>query len=264
MEILEEAKRRLKASKYTVVFTGAGISAESGIPTFRGKGGIWEKYPPPFFGNPIGIILSFLFTPRRVRDFIVDAGEMFLNAEPNRGHIAIAEMERKGIVKSVITQNIDSLHEKAGSRNVVKLHGNAGKWRCMRCGKKKESSKEEMRAVIEEIRTVSGRVSFIQRLRRIIPSCECGGIMRPDVVLFMESLPMREWERAVSEAHLCDTMLIVGTSGVVYPAGRIPFIAKNNRAFLIEVNPEPSSLTSFTELFIKGRAGEILPELGRM
>lgn len=256
-----EARRYLERSRYAIVFTGAGISAESGIPTFRGKGGIWERYPPSLFGNPVGLILSFILTPRKLRDFVVDAGETFLNAQPNRGHIAIGEMERAGIVKAVITQNIDRLHEKGGSRNVIKLHGDVGRWRCMRCGMRRDVDEGEIRRMIEEIKRVWGRFSFIKTLRKIAPSCGCGGFMRPDIVLFMESLPKDEWERAISEVRKCDLMLVVGTSGVVYPAGRIPYIAKGEGAFIIEVNPEPSSLTPIADLFIRGKAGEVLPEL---
>jgi len=251
-----------KAGKRIVAFTGAGISEESGIPTFRGKGGLWDRYPPAFFANIPGLILSFILRPKRLKSFIMDVIETFTSAQPNAGHYALAEMEKKGNLQAIITQNIDRLHESAGSRNVIKLHGDFFRMRCMRCGKTSDVDEPEWQRVLEALKSSrGGRLGLLRFFRKDLPRCECGGIRRPDVVFFGESLPQGAWMDAVLYARSCDVLLVIGTSGIVYPAAGIITIAQSAGAKIIEINPEETFLTRVVDCFMKGKAGEVLPVL---
>ena len=152
-----------------VAFTGAGISEESGIPTFRGKGGLWDRYPPAFFANIPGLILSFLLRPKKLKDFIMDVIETFTSAKPNAGHYALAEMEKKGNLQAVITQNIDRLHESAGSSNVVKLHGDFFRMRCLKCGKTSDTDESGWQRILEKLKSSrGGRFGLLRFFRKDI------------------------------------------------------------------------------------------------
>jgi NAD-dependent protein deacetylases, SIR2 family len=224
-------------ARHCIVFTGAGISAESGIPTFRGAGGLWERHRPEELATPE----AFARDPELVWRWYRWRQEVVYRAEPNPGHRAIAELEALGVVKAVITQNVDGLHQRAGSRNVVELHGSLWRARCVRCGAVYRLDKP-----VEEIP----------------PRCpRCGGLLRPDVVWFGEPLPQDAWERAVELASRSDAVLVVGTSGVVYPAAYIPRIAKDHGAVVVEVNVEESAVTPIADFFLRGKAGEVLPRL---
>lgn len=224
-------------ARHCVVFTGAGISAESGVPTFRGAGGLWERYKPEELATPE----AFARDPALVWRWYKWRQELVYNAKPNPGHYAVAELEALGVVKAVLTQNVDGLHQRAGSRNVVELHGSLWRARCVRCG-----------AVY----------SLERPVEEVPPRCaKCGGLLRPDVVWFGEPLPQEAWAVAVSHAQRADVVLVVGTSGVVYPAALIPKIAKERGAVIIEVNVEESAVTPLADVFIRGRAGEALPRL---
>ncbi|MEM3962566.1 NAD-dependent protein deacetylase [Pyrobaculum sp.] len=227
----------LAASRHCIVFTGAGISAESGVPTFRGLGGLWERYRPEELATPE----AFARDPELVWRWYKWRQEVVYNARPNPGHMAIAELEALGVVKAVVTQNVDGLHQRAGSRRVVELHGSLWRTRCTKCG-----------AVYKLERPVD----------EVPPRCgKCGGLLRPDVVWFGEPLPRDAWNEAVELAKISDVVLVVGTSGVVYPAAYIPHIAKQGGAVVIEINVEPSALTPMADYFIRGRAGEVLPQI---
>ncbi|RFA98113.1 NAD-dependent protein deacetylase [Pyrobaculum aerophilum] len=227
----------LASSRHCVVFTGAGISAESGIPTFRGPGGLWERHKPEELATPE----AFARDPALVWRWYKWRQEVIYNARPNPGHYAIAELEAMGMVRGVITQNVDGLHQRAGSRLVVELHGSIWRARCVKCG-----SVYILDKPVEEVP----------------PLCrKCGGLLRPDVVWFGEPLPQEAWRAAVELASASDVLLVVGTSGVVYPAAYIPRIAKEAGARVVEINVEPSAITPIADVFIQGRAGEVLPRL---
>jgi len=224
-------------ARHCIVFTGAGISAESGIPTFRGAGGLWERHRPEELATPE----AFARDPELVWRWYRWRQEVVYKAEPNPGHRAISELEAIGVVKAVITQNVDGLHQRAGSRDVVELHGSLWRARCVKCGAVYRLDKP-----VEEIP----------------PRCpRCGGLLRPDVVWFGEPLPQDAWERAVELASRSDAVLVVGTSGVVYPAAYIPRVAKDHGAVVVEVNVEESAVTPIADFFLRGRAGDVLPRL---
>ena len=259
---MNNASEVIKAGQRVVAFTGAGISEESGIPTFRGTGGLWERYPPAFFANIPGLFMSFLLRPKRLKNFIIDIIETFTSAQPNAGHYALAEMEKKGALQAIITQNIDRLHENAGSRNVIKLHGDLYRMRCMRCGKTSEMDMSMLQRILETLKlSRGGRLRLLRFFRKDFPRCECGGMRRPDVVFFGEGLPRDAWMDAVLYARSCDVMLVIGTSAVVYPAAGIIPIARSAGAKIIEINPEETQLTGAVDYFLKGKAGDVLPAL---
>jgi NAD-dependent deacetylase len=217
-----------------VALTGAGISAESGIPTFRSKGGLWEKFDPSVYAS----IEVFRADPSKYWSI---RGEFIRNYDayqPNPGHAALAELESMGLLRHVITQNIDGLHRKAGSLSVTEIHGSLREIFCMRCGK-------EYRAP----RIPEGTP----------PCCDCGGVLKPNTVLFGESLPRQALETAWQESGTCGIMLVVGTSAVVQPAASLPYVAKEHGAAVVEINIERAF--SSAEHFLEGKAGTVLPEL---
>jgi NAD-dependent deacetylase len=241
-----------------VALTGAGVSEESGVPTFRGDSGIWKRYNPAIFANSPGLITTYLTRPHRVSEFVVDIYSTIIDARPNPGHFALRKLEEAGLLMAVITQNIDNLHQEAGSRSVIELHGNIFKYRCMRCRRREKIEKEEIIKVIDYIKEHRGSRLALKRLLR---RCKCGGIERPDVVLFGESLPEEEVRKARLELDDCKLLLLIGTSGVVYPAAYLPYYAKEHGAKIIEIGPKKTSLSWLSDFFIQGRAGERLPEI---
>jgi NAD-dependent deacetylase len=217
-----------------VALTGAGISAESGIPTFRSKGGLWEKFDPTVYAS----IEVFRRDPSRYWSI---RGEFIRNYDayqPNSGHRALAELESMGLLRRVITQNIDGLHRKAGSQNVTEIHGSLREIFCVSCGR-------EYRAP----RIPEG----------MPPRCECGGVLKPNTVLFGEPLPAQALETAWREAGGSGVMLVIGTSAVVQPAASLPYIAKEHGAAVVEVNIERAF--SNADYFLEGQAGTVLPAL---
>ena len=242
----------LVASKYAIALTGAGISTESGVPDFRGPKGVWttdreaearayERYE------------RFLRDPKSYWEEMSGAGGTYgafysrvREAEPNPGHYALAELERLGLIKCVITQNIDGLHEKAGSKSVIYYHGSVNKLRCASCG---------LRFGFDEI-----------SLEELPPRCKCGGAIKYDVVHFKEPIPSDVMERAEEEALRCDLMLICGTSALVYPFAALPRVLRQrgrSSAKIIEINAEPTPLTheAISDYLIRGKTGEILPAI---
>ncbi len=233
---IQQAADRIKAAGSTVALTGAGISVESGIAPFRGPGGIWTKHDPEKFDkgyfrrNPgeSWKLIKMLFYDQMGK------------AAPNPAHTVLARMENKGLLEAVITQNIDNLHQDAGSRNVFEYHGTLRLLDCLKC-----RSKHPHDAV---------------SLDPLPPVCpDCGGVLKPDIVFFGEPIPEDVNRAAADYAGKAQVMLVIGTTGEVMPAARLPLIAQNAGATIIEVNVQPSAYTpTTTDIFLQGRAGEML------
>ncbi|BDQ29938.1 NAD-dependent deacylase [Nitrosopumilus zosterae] len=232
--MFELIKDQIKNIKKVVFVTGAGISQESGIPTFRGKDGLWKNHD----SMKLATIDAFYDNPKLVWEWYNERRKNIFAAQPNLGHKAIAELE-KYVKVVVLTQNIDGLHQKAGSSEVLELHGSIIKIKCSVC-----NFNEEITSEISEI----------------LPLCKCGNILRPDVVWFGESLPQDVWQKAMIYASQCDLMVIVGTSLVVSPANTLPIYAKQNNALLIEINPDNTEISPEMTLVIRNTGTISLPE----
>lgn len=243
MSILEkrilQAAEIIKQSKRTTAFTGAGISVESGIPPFRGKNGLWSKY------NPIILDIDYFKTNTKdswkvIKKIFYD---YFGEAKPNAAHYVLAKMENRNLIKSIITQNIDNLHQEAGSKRVYEFHGNSKYFVCLKC-------------------------SSVFSLNELIltdepPVCKnCGALLKPDFVFFGEGIPQKAYTASIEAANNSDVFLLIGTTGEIIPASQIPFLAKQNGAKIIEVNVDASSYTySITDIFLQGKATEIMKKL---
>ena len=236
--ISEELRRRFQQASNVLVMTGAGVSAESGVPTFRGGGNttVWK-------GLPFDVISSAGMLERdlpAVWEWFNYRRGLLASLKPNPAHQAIARWQTGFRDLTLVTQNIDGLHQAAGSRNVIELHGNIWRARCFDCG-----SRHDVREL---------------KFDNSVPVCfDCGGNLRPDVVLFGEMLPAGAFEAAAMKAHTCELCFVVGTSAVVYPAASIPEIARAAGAYVVEVNPEPTPLSDLCDEVLAGKAGEILP-----
>jgi len=227
MDKYQRFSELLLHSRYAVALTGAGISVESGIPDFRSEKGFWTKYDPFEYGH----IDSFRADPAKVWKMLMDVGALVEGVNPNEAHMALGDLEKLGIIKMVITQNIDSLHQRGGSSNVVEFHGNFRSMHCDYCQKS---------FLREDISLVS-----------LPPLCSCGGPIRPDVILFGEAIPAEAYSRAFDAAEKCDLMLVVGTSARVAPASQLPVIAKRRGAHVLEINPVASELSEWiTEIHV--------------
>lgn len=227
----------LKNARYATAFTGAGVSVESGIAPFTGAGGLWNRYDPKFIE-----INFFLSNPTRSwqemkQIFFTDMDE----AQPNPAHRALAALEKQGILKGVITQNIDGLHQRAGSKNVVEFHGTIHTLSCLCCGRKYR---------LEDI-----------NIDDIPPVCLCGQVLKPDFVFYGEGIPPRAYEQAAEMAQQTDLMLIIGTAGQVMPACSLPYAAKEHGAKIVEINPTHSAYTGqITDLYFPCKAGEFFTQ----
>lgn len=242
---LQQAVSILKNAEYAVAFTGAGMSVESGIPPFRGEGGIWNRYDPDS--------LELDFYRYRTRESWKVIREVFYDfftnkdIKPNKGHYTLAKWEEQGWLKSVITQNIDDLHHIAGSKVVYEFHGNSARFVCMGCGR----------------RYPLGEIEITDEA----PRCpRCNGLLKPDFIFFGEGIPEYAYSKSVEAAHNCDVFIIIGTSGQVSPANSIPYKAKASGAKIIEINYEPSLYTEagLSDVFLRGKSGEILPQIDRL
>jgi NAD-dependent deacetylase len=237
-DIERVVERMKRGGRRNAAVTGAGISVESGVAPFRGKGGMWEKVDP----MKIAHIDAFMRDPvpywQMRGPFIESLGAI----EPNPGHLALAGMQRIGMLGPIVTQNIDGLHQRAGSDDVLEFHGNVASLRCLECG----ATIPSMQAPLEDRP----------------PRCVCGGVLRPEVVFFGEAIPPEVLVRSQQVAEQCEVMLVVGTSGVVQPAASIPLIAKHHGALVVEVNPERTPLTdAISDVFIEGKGGDVLPRV---
>lgn len=242
--------QRMRAARRVMVLTGAGISAESGLATFRDpETGYWSRFNPDELASRDG----FVRDPRRVWAWYALRRQKMRAAAPNPGHYALARLQDIYPEVAVVTQNIDGLHARAGSRDVIELHGNLAHFRCFEEDIPVEYDEPADTAPIRD----DDRDSWPE-----VPRCpRCGGRLRPDVVWFGESLPGEQWNRAEDSALACDLCLVVGTSAMVYPAAVLPTMARRSGALLVEVNPEPTELTRTAALSLRGPAGEMLPWL---
>ncbi len=237
--VVREAAELLVSRRKAAALTGAGISVDSGIPAFRGAQGLWERYDPMEYAT----IGAFLRDPEKVWKMLAEMMDILFKAAPNPAHAALAEMERDGFLRAVITQNIDGLHQAAGSRKVVEYHGNPGELVCLACGRTFRS--------LEKIHAEG-----------IPPRCGCGAILKPDVVFFGEAIPGGPQEEAEALVSECRVLLVVGTSAEVTPACELPKLAKRAGAAIVEVNPGRTTLTeTVTDLYIGEGAATALPAI---
>ncbi len=233
----ETVKNWLRAATSVVVLTGAGISAESGIPTFRGPGGVWKTYRAEQLATPEG----FAHDPKLVWDWYDWRRSVIAEAQPNAGHRALAEIERRVERFSLITQNVDGLHDRAGNVSVLKVHGDIWTLRCTLCGHE--------------------RRDLHPRLEEIPPHCSCGGMERPGVVWFGESLPEAVWDQAVSSTREADLFFVIGTSAVVHPAAGLVYLAKSSGAKVVEINVDDTPVSSTVDVCWRASAAKALPAL---
>ncbi len=242
MEKIEAAAELLKKSRYTTAFTGAGISVESGIPPFRGPSGLWSKYDP--------IVLDIDYFHRHPRESWQVIKEIFYDffgkAKPNDAHRVLAKMEKAGLLKNIITQNIDNLHQEAGSKEVYEFHGNSRELVCTKCQK---------RYTVNDLN--------FDELPVTCPAC--GGLVKPDFIFFGEGIPPVAYQKSIEAAEKADVFLVIGTTGEIMPASQIPHLAKSNGAKIIEVNIEPSNYTaSITDIFLQGKATRVMNDLAEV
>jgi NAD-dependent deacetylase len=230
--------RTLRDARFIAVLTGAGVSAESGVPTFRdAQTGLWAKFDPREIATPS----AFARNPQLVWEWYAWRRGLVATVEPNAGHLALAELERRVANFLLVTQNVDGLHQRAGSRKLVELHGNIGRVKCSREG-----------TIVERWEPATGAV----------PRCaDCGALLRPDVVWFEEMLPPDALAAAEDAARRCDVLLVVGTSAEVYPAAALPDYAARSGAIVVEVNPNPTALSSRADNVLRGSSSVVLPAL---
>lgn len=258
---IDRAVRILSESTRALAFSGAGMSAESGIPTFRDPGGIWDKFDPGEFGTTGGLVSMIMRDPGRIRSFVEETLGIFRQAAPNAGHIALARLEEMGILRTVITQNIDDLHSSAGNSRVIELHGNIFRHRCLACESTRKIPREDLLGRVESMLARFTELDLAS-LASFLPECHCTGRMRPDVVMFGEAV--QDVPEAFTEAEACDAMIIIGTSGVVYPAAQIPHnAAARGDIRIIEINPREHPFASISDVSITGTNAEVMSEIMR-
>jgi NAD-dependent deacetylase len=234
---MNSIRRSLESATSIAVLTGAGISAESGIPTFRGTGGLWRDYRPEDLATPT----AFARDPKVVWEWYDWRRRIIAQAEPNAGHRALAEIERRTAHFTLITQNVDGLHDRAGSSQTLKIHGDIWTVRCSTCGQE--------------------RLDLRPSIPGLPPRCTCGALERPGVVWFGEPLPPNVWLRAEEAARHAQVFLVIGTSAVVYPAAGLVELAKSSGARVIEINIAETPVSGVVDESLRGSAAEILPQL---
>ncbi|MHC4606298.1 MAG: SIR2 family NAD-dependent protein deacylase [Planctomycetota bacterium] len=234
--LIERAKKLVAEATEIVALTGAGISAESGIPTFRGEDGLWKNHRP----EVLATAEAFAEDPKLVWEWYNWRRGKIGEAKPNPGHCALAELEKKKSF-TLVTQNIDGLHALAGSENMYELHGCVWRVRCLGCGE----IREDRRVPVPEVP----------------PHCRCGGMLRPDVVWFGEALPQEPLARSMAAAQMCDLMMVIGTSAVVYPAAGVAQIAIQTGVPVIEINPGETEITPYVTVSLREKSGAVLPQI---
>jgi NAD-dependent deacetylase len=256
---VEEAAGLL-AEGGVVTFTGAGISAESGIPTFRDPGGLWDRFDPAVFGTWEGLAGLAMTRPDALAEFLAELRRVLARAGPGPAHVALAEMERAAIVEAVVTQNVDGLHQEAGSGRVVEVHGSFLRRLCLSCGRRTAISRDDL---VEDLdRAIGGlRSAFVSGLATILPTCAaCEGTARPDFVAFGEAV--QGYEEAERLVRACRALLVVGTSGEVFPVAGLPGEARRAGAVVVEVARGDTDVEA--DLLVRGSAGEVLPQLAAL
>ncbi|MFH1458559.1 MAG: Sir2 family NAD-dependent protein deacetylase [Candidatus Omnitrophota bacterium] len=261
-EKLKEVIKKSCKKDSVVCLSGAGISAESGIPTFRGKAGLWEKYDPQIYAYSEGLISLLREKPEELANFIVDFYSVLLRARFNPAHAALSALEKKGILRCVITQNIDDLHRLSGQRHIIELHGNAFRAKCGGCCKETVLEKEDIGEFIQSLKkSRPSRTALLKILSQYFPRCSCGSRFRIDIVLFGEMLPREALSNALRSLDNCRLLLLIGTSLEVYPAASLPLYAKERGAILVEINSSPGALSPICDYRIQGSACQVLPEI---
>jgi len=234
---VDHVRALLRSARSVAALTGAGVSAESGIPTFRGANGLWKQYRPEDLATPE----AFARNPELVWQWYDWRRGIIAQAKPNAGHTALAELEQRVPDFTLITQNVDDLHDDAGSRRILKVHGSIWTVRCVGCGRENV----DRRAPLPEIP----------------PRCQCGALLRPGVVWFGEPLPSTVWNEAERAAERAEVFLVIGTSALVYPAAGLAATAKRAGANLVEINIAETPLSQSIDAFLKGSSAELLPQL---
>ena len=245
IKISDILKLKLSFENKVVVLTGAGISAESGVPTFRGKDGLWKKFRP----EELASLDAFMANPELVWEWYEYRRKIIQEINPNPGHLALVGFQEFFKDFALITQNVDGLHQRAGSEDMIELHGNIQRNKCIVCDAKYES--------LSELAAPGGK----ELTQKIPPLCQCGGKIRPDVVWFGEMLPEEVIKKAFALSSNCDLFFSIGTSAVVHPAASLPLLAKRNGAYLVEINIEPTELSFISDELLLGKAGEVLPQV---
>ena len=236
-ESIENAAKVIIESRATIALTGAGISVESGIPDFRSQEGLWSRFDPEEYAS----IYAFRDNPEKVWQMLKEMEEIVGKAQPNDAHRGLAKLESMGLLNTVITQNIDNLHQEAGSKDVIEYHGNSSTLTCLWCKK---------------------TYDYKDKKGEYPPKCECGKILKPDVIFFGEAIPPLAMERSSQLAASCQALLIIGTSAVVSPFNILPRLARQTGAKIIELNLEETVLTNdITDIFVKGSASESMSEI---
>ncbi|WP_319759250.1 NAD-dependent deacylase [Maridesulfovibrio sp.] len=236
---IEQAVQLISNSRCAIALTGAGLSVASGIPDFRSPGGLWSKHDP----EKVASIRALKADPATVWNFLIDAAAMIQSVEPNAGHEALAQLEKSGGIHGVITQNIDGLHQRAGSMNVIEFHGNCSKFYCMECFSPFPAQR------------ITPQVDLPVRCP------QCDGVVRPDLVFYGEQIPQEAYKAAFELADQSDLVIVAGTSGDVVPASLIPPRIQDAGGKIIEINMAPSAYTSLSDVCIRGRAEEVLPAI---
>jgi NAD-dependent deacetylase len=242
-DAISQIANKIKQGGKNVVFTGAGISTESGIPDYRSQGGIWDKFRPVYFDE----FMSSKDSREEYWRRWVDLYQGIVEARPNAAHMALARLQQMGLLQAVITQNIDGLHQASGlaDENIIELHGNTCRIRCMSC------------------RNIVPIADVQQRLAAgdMAPECECGGYLKPDTISFGQAMPVAEVEKAGTLSQGCDFFLVVGSTLLVQPAAHMPIYAKNRGAFLAIINLSETPCDEMCDVLIRGKAGEVLHQI---
>jgi NAD-dependent deacetylase len=242
-EAISKIARKIKQGGKNIVFTGAGISTESGIPDYRSQGGIWDKFRPVYFDE----FMSSKDSREEYWRRWVALYQGIVEAQPNAAHMALARLEKMGLLQAVITQNIDGLHQASGlaEENIIELHGNTRRIRCMSCRR------------ITPIADVQQRLAAGE----MAPECECGGFLKPDTISFGQAMPVAEVEKAAALSQACNFFLVVGSTLLVQPAAHMPIYAKNGGAFLAIINLSDTPCDDMCNVLIRGKAGEVLQQI---
>lgn len=244
IEFSETLRQLWRPDIQVCILTGAGVSAESGVPTFRDKDGLWQKFRPEELAN----MGAFLRNPDLVWDWYQHRRKVVREVTPNAGHYAMAEMEKYFRSFTLVTQNVDGLHARAGSKSVLEVHGNILRSFCVEC---REFASEDYLMGLAE----TGKA--------VCPACE-KGLLRPDVVWFGEMLPQEIFAQAEDAARSCELFFTIGTSGVVYPAAGLPLLARESGAYVVEINPQPTEISRYMSEVLTGPSAVILPELVKL